>query len=445
MKDETQRIIERYLDVVQSERAEDVDQAELQAIARELGVSDDEIQAAESAAEAHVTRGRLHLEHALHDDAVREFGAAAALRPFDVPTRRGLADALVRRWESSGDRSDADLARTLALRVIEEHPDDHASYALLERLERGVPLWRRPAGRFVAVALLLSAVGASFALFKVAPTPNPPPPSQAEESTASAVVTPRPNPPVTASPGEISGEVEVTFDGGGKLNGFNFEATRSRFQRYAGGSLSYKLHAELVNDSERVLERLDLQLDLVAKDGAVLASTIKKVLGSDGPPHRPGDVLAWSHLVFDKEASSSAAQPHTLTITVNDIITQPKATYPSSKVVPFSWRINQGAFALVVRQREFRAGSSPFEFGADKGKHFHKAVLEVENQGPALKQLKVRATWSGASGTTLGTTERFVIGSLSPPLPSGKTRLYNLIGVVKGQASHVTLEAVDVE
>jgi hypothetical protein len=250
---------------------------------------------------------------------------------------------------------------------------------------------------------------------------------------------------VKASAGGTSGEVEVTFDGGGKLNGFNFEATRSRFQRYAGGSLSYKLHAELVNDSQRVLERLELQLDLVAKDGAVLASTIKKVLGSDGPPHRPGDVLAWSHLVFDKEASSSAAQPHTLTITVNDIITQPEATYPSSKVVPLSWRINQGAFALVARQREFRAGSSPFEFGADKGKHFHEAVLEVENQGPALKQLKVRATWSDASGTTLGTTERFVIGSLSAPLPNGKTRLYKLIGVVKGQASQVTLEVVDVE
>ena len=445
MKDEIQRIIERYLDVVQSERVEDVDQTELQAIARELGVSDDEIQAAESAADAHVTRGRLHLEHALHDDAVREFGAAVALRPFDVAIRRGLADALVTRWESSGDRSDAALARTLALRVIEEHPDAQAPYALLERLERGVPLWRRPAGRLVAAALLLSGVGASFVLLKTAPTPTPPPLSQAEEPTAPAVVTPSPNTPVKASTGGTSGEVEVTFDGGGKLEGFNFEATRSRFQRYAGGSLSYTLQAELVNDSERVLERLDLQLDLVAKDGAVLASTIKKVLGSSGPPHRPGDVLAWSHLVFDKEASPSAAQPHGLTITVNDIITQPKATYPSSKVVPLGWLINKGAFAVVARQREFRAASSPFEFGADKGKHFHEAVLEVENQGPALKQLKVRATWSDASGTTLGTTERFVIGSLSPPLPNGKTRLYTLIGVVKGQASQVTLEVVDVE
>ena len=107
MAEETQRIIERYLGLVQPERKEDVDQAELEAIARELGVTEDEIRAGEAAASDHATRGRLHSAHGLHDDAVRELGAALALRPFDREIRRGLAEVLVARFEANNEPQDA--------------------------------------------------------------------------------------------------------------------------------------------------------------------------------------------------------------------------------------------------------------------------------------------------------------------------------------------------
>ena len=433
MKEETQRVIERYLELVQVESVEEVDQGELQAIARELGVSEEEIQAADTAAEAHAKRARLHLQHSLHDDALREFGAAAALRPFDPEIRRGLSETLVDRWEAHGERSDADIARTLVLRSIEESPEDHASYALLKRLERAPHRSRTPIALFLALVIALGGTTSWFFL-----SPNPEEQSASPQSRTSKVVAaPSPSRALSA---RASGDVAVEFEEQGKLKGFTFKATRSRFERYDGGALSYKLQAELRNDSAYALELLTLKYALIAEDGSVLESVIKKTLKADEPVHRPGDLLAWSHLFFDKDAGVSGPLPKTLKITLSDVVTQPKAEYAEAPLIPLAWAVDKGPFELEFRQRHFRASERPLEFGSDKGKTFHELILEVRNQAQTLKGLKVRATWRDATGAALGTTERFVIGPLAPPLANQQSRLYRLIGMVEGKASNATLE-----
>ncbi len=440
MEEETQRIIERYLECVQGERNDEVNQAELQDIARELGVSEEEIQAAESAAEVHAKRGKLHLEHGLHDDALREFGAAAALRPFDPEIRRGLSETLVARWEAQGERSDAALARTLLLRSIEESPDDQASYALLKRLERGAQPAQRRTTFIIALVLLLGALGAWF-FAGANPSSQAPRPELASSGSVSEKVETK----VTVPSARASGDVQVEFEDQGKLKGFTFKATRSRFERYESGALSYKLQAEITNASAFALELLTLKYELLAEDGSVLESVIKKTLKADEPLHRPGDLLAWSHLFFDKDAGVSGPLPKTLKITLSDVVTQPKVEYAEAPLIPLAWAVDKGSFELEFRQRLFRASERPLEFGKDKGKTFHELVLEVRNQAQTLKGLKVRAIWRDASGEVLGRTERFVIGPLAPPLLTQKTRLYRLVGMVQGKASQATLEVSDLK
>ena len=454
MADNTQRIIERYLELVQPKRADEVDQVELQAIARELGVSDEEIAAAEVAAQDHATRGRLHVEHGLHDDAVREFSAAVALRPFDVALHRDLAAALSGRFRATGQRHDAELAKTLARRIIEASPDDREAYVLLEGLERllnqGAKRRRAVAG-FIALALMsIGTVG-----YWLNPEPLPPPPSRAQGGgeeiplpsptqgggEAPKVATEQPREPSARAEGDVS----VDFDHRGKLKGFGFEATRSRFERYESGALSYKLHAEITNNSGSALTLLTLKFDLIGDDGSTLHTSTKKVLRSDEPPHRPADVLALSHLFFDKDAGRSGPLPKALKVTLSDVVTEPKVDYPEAKVLPISWVIEPGAFKLEVRERRFRAGDSPLLFGPDKGKTFCELVLEVRNVGQAMSQLKVRATWLGEGGALLGTTERFVIGPVSAPLPTDTARLYRLIGTAEAAPVGAKLEVIAVK
>lgn len=446
MAEETQRIIERYLELVQPERKEEVDQAELEAIARELGVTEDEIRAGEAAASDHATRGRLHSAHGLHDDAVRELGAALALRPFDPEIRRGLAEVLVARFEANNEPQDASLARSLALQVIDTSPDDKEAYALLERLERA----RRqesPLGSWRALLVgLVLVFGAGIAIFAwIAEAPPPSPEVKVHVPKGPPPVSPKATQPSNTLGDSASGEVSVAFEARGKLKGFTFEATRSRFERYATGALSYKLHAELSNTSAYALTLLTLKFDLIGDDGSVLHTSIKKVLRPDEPVHRPGDVLAWSHLFFDKEAGASGPLPKTLKVTLSDVVTEPKVDYPESRPLPVSWLIDQGAFKLQVRQRSFRANDSPLLFGPDKGKFYSELVLEVENTGQAMRQLKVRATWLDDGGASLGATERFVIGPIDAPLPQGRSRLYRLVGTAEAQPARATLELIGVK
>ena len=123
------------LEALQHQREAQLTEAELHAVARELGLSEADLARAEEAAEAHLTRGRGFAQHKLYDDAIAELKAAATLRPLAIEPARALADAYAQRWRIGGATADRDEAARLARRWVELDPGDPAAFALISSLK----------------------------------------------------------------------------------------------------------------------------------------------------------------------------------------------------------------------------------------------------------------------------------------------------------------------
>lgn len=117
------------------QRGERPERSTLEAIARELGMTDQQIAQIRSAAREHRERGTHFLEHGLWGDAVRELNGAVALNPGDADTLADAAAAFAGRWESKKDGGDRDMARQLAMRAVDLRPDCEAAFAVLGRLD----------------------------------------------------------------------------------------------------------------------------------------------------------------------------------------------------------------------------------------------------------------------------------------------------------------------
>ena len=106
-----QDYIARLLNV-QDTREALLDETDLQAAARDLGLSDRDLARAEAIAEAHRQRGKNFSRHDAWDEAIAEFRQAMVLDPFDVPLLHELAVAGSAPWLPSGQ----------VVSVCENHP-----------------------------------------------------------------------------------------------------------------------------------------------------------------------------------------------------------------------------------------------------------------------------------------------------------------------------------
>src|SRR5690606_23204801 len=109
----------------------ELDEADLAEIARELGLTDADLDRVEQAITDHVDRGRGYAKHQMWDDAVREFEEASALAPSRSAIRLALAHALLERWAATQFDDDRQRSVELARHVLEHEPKNQQAYALL--------------------------------------------------------------------------------------------------------------------------------------------------------------------------------------------------------------------------------------------------------------------------------------------------------------------------
>jgi hypothetical protein len=128
--------IRQALEVQQGENAADDAPPDLEAVARELGMSDADMAQVEQVAKEHLERGSGYCRHHQWDEAIAELSTAAALRPTDVGTLHLLAEAYAGRWRGGSKKlSDRAEAERVAKRCIELKPDYEPPFALLEELD----------------------------------------------------------------------------------------------------------------------------------------------------------------------------------------------------------------------------------------------------------------------------------------------------------------------
>ena len=136
------RMMQAYLERVialRESKSRTLSEQDLRAIANEVGLSDEDLAAADQAAHEHYQRGAQFLKHGRWDDSIRELQDAVALSPGWLQYKALLAYAFAERWKQLGREPDRHAAGQLARECIAIDPNHSESYALLNTLDAAAP------------------------------------------------------------------------------------------------------------------------------------------------------------------------------------------------------------------------------------------------------------------------------------------------------------------
>ena len=434
---------------LKAERDAAVDDDELLAIARDLGMSDADLKAVAAAAAAHVVRARGYREHGRLADAIGELEQATALSPRDPVVLFALADALKARFLVDGDTSDAARARVLARACLAVAPDHRPSFAVLNELDA-----RRPAKRAlprVAIAAgvgaaVFVAVGAAVFVTRLLPTrvvqagsANATPPDSRPSFAQAAIPGSRApggagvEPPATAAaatePNETGTfDLPVTLVDDAHSVGLQLGARHSVLSRYADSAF-YELHALVASERAALIARIDWKLEVLDRAGGVVTTMTMEGPASHDAALRPGDTQALSRLVPTTVAAASVR------LTVMRIEEEPLSSGaasgaalpkpPASAPIELHWAIDKPAGVdVVVRERSRSLSPKTFSLGPFLG-----ATWQVENTGSIpVRLLKVDVRVFDAAGKALSipgpfSTAKYVTAPSQASLRVGDIRL----------------------
>ena len=399
---------------VQDTRDALLDEADLQAAARDLGLSERDLARADAIAEAHRQRGKNFARHDAWDEAIAEFRQAMVLDPFDVSLLHELAVAHASRYEETHDPEDRSAAYTYAQRCTQLDPNHAPSFALISALNKTASgnLTQRSRSRVLVlvIATLLALAGAAAALFLAseAPPPDPAPPPAAPDSPNAQV----------SNPGSVKEKQVPVQLIGTNLEGLQLHVQRSQFNDY-DSSFAYTFHATLLNQQAE-LHRLQMTLDLLDADGTALVSKTFDALSDHDPLLRPDDTAPIGELVFEKHTPPAVESAR---LSVTHIEREPAAsTYGDAPLVPLVWDISQPAIDIDLREREN-------SLRPNFNRHLHFLTFALFNNGPrTVARLQLEVKWLTADGVALASKTTYAVPSVGPGLRAGATWVVRVIG-----------------
>lgn len=440
MSDQSRQALDAYIQRVvalKAERRAVPSEEELREIALEIGLSESDLAAVDQAAEDHFQRGQGFLEHRRLDDAITDLSEAVALSPRRREWMHILAVAHADRWIANRDFADRDRAEALARECLEIDPRHEASFEVLNRLDQPSSL-STPAARSNAViaiamsALLLTVLVASLVLWRSSPKPET---SAAAPPATTGAAEPAAEPSITA-PSEL--DIPLRLDPGTTGLSLELESRQARLKTYSNGKSFLTLNSILHNRGDSELDKLGARLDLLAADGAVVASETLEALSSADPVLRPGDAHALHHL---RETSASIRQARFVVETVDH---HPAATsYAPGEPLDFAWSAERPAdLEIELRRRSYRFSARSFP---RDGSGYFDLVLEVENTSQrTIRGLKIKVEIHGPEGRWTAPKENHVVLSSGPALRPGEVRLERLLQDVEEEPEGYELYVVEV-
>lgn len=364
---------------------------DLEAVAKELGLSGADRKRLEQAAADALARGLGFLEHGRPRDAVEELETAAALRPHDVETLHALAAARGALSIETGSAEEDAAARALVRRTLALDPRHKPSFELLNRLDaakkRGPSVGPgRPAGsskrigKIAAVLVVLGVIVVALMLVR-----RPPAPANASDGSASAdeaeapATEPGDTPPerlfpVSAPPSMAvagDGRIDATytldesFDG----KGVGLDVKAAWFNRYPERTY-YNAWLLLKNDTGSVVSELKAKTEYLDASGKVLAAQNHFPVISIAEPLQPGDTVP-VRVIKEVAPEVVAARMHLEKLTTREV-----APREAAKAVELEWPVAKPADVDVeVRERWVELSENTL-----KGGFWHKIVLELHNK-----------------------------------------------------------------
>ena len=418
---------------LKEERRRTPSEEELRTIAREIGLSDEDLAAIDQAAADHAVRGQGFLEHQRYGDAIDELDEAVGVAPRRVEWLHSLARAHLGRWHQDRNLADRERAEALARECLEIDPRHSASYEVLNQLD-GSPAAVKPNRRF-AVVLSLFALAMLFtvmisAMFLWRTQGGAP---EASTPAVNAPATEAVNAPAASSePAANTGaarelDVPVTLDPGATGVVLGLDARLSRLVSYGSGQSFYTLNAILGNRGATELDKLGVRLELLDDAGAVVDSDSFDALNKSAPVLRPGD----AHAVHKLHETGGAVRSARLVV---EIVEQNPAasSYAAAEPLEVEWRAERSSdLVIALRQRSYRFSENTL---AKDGSGYFDAVIEIENTGErTIRALQLEAEIAGPDGAWTVPESNHVVTSSGPALRPGEVRIERFIEKVEAR------------
>ena len=453
--------IEKVLELLHRSEDKSPTSLELDAVARELGLSPGDRARLESTAADALARGQGFLEHGRPQDAVAELETAAALRPDHVETLHALASARAALAVDENSAPDDAAARALVRRTLALEPRHDPSFELLNRLDaaqgrgqgaRGPSGRRRAAGR-LWLAVGLSAVVLLFVLVLLLLRKGAPAAHGGAEAVRPAV-----SPSAGASPVDVSSPpgAEVAAVGGSPpvalgqgrqeaslaleaelaTRSISVDVKASWFDRYPEHTY-YNAWLLMRNDGKGEVTELHVETLYLDAEERVLKQQLHYAVSSLRPPARPGDTVP-VRIISEVPPGTTAARLHLVSFE-----SRPASPAAAAKRLDVKWVIPKPAgVELEVDERWAELSENSM-----KGGYWHKIIFEVRNTGTVpLRELRFSVLRYDAADVMQQADTLNVAWSMDMPLFVGEARiLSSLDGTpvpIKRYAVEVTGAAV---
>lgn len=145
--------------------------ADLEALTRELGFTEDELHTLEVYYQDHLARGRGFSKYGRWSEAITQLQKAASIKPFEAEAFYELGAAYKKRWQHEADPKDKAAAEKAFARCLEIRPDHEAAFQQLGELGRyavsvetvgslgsGKMNWEKVTGLAIAVMIFLGLI-----------------------------------------------------------------------------------------------------------------------------------------------------------------------------------------------------------------------------------------------------------------------------------------------
>lgn len=419
-------MLKTYIERVEKLRQEDqtkITSADLEDIARQVGLTDKDFAAVDRHVEAARERASGFAEHGLWDDAIAEYEDALAFVPTQVEVLLEAASAYLGRARATGSSSDRERALQHARECLRIDPTFDPAFkvlAELRALEDGSELvvtdqaqtsGSRSTLIISAVAgLTVLAVGGlmvPLAYFADAPDSAP--------SIEVPVKSPdRSRPPTSDGQPDLSGDHEFRtgeVEGVALIpvdspqgRGLVLHAPKSAHKVYPEKSF-YELHAVLQNVGSREFDEVKAELTFVGRKNAPLKTYMANLVRSHQATLRPGDRLPFSVTI---EAPREFEE---LRIKVVEAQARKAEPYAQETPVELLWAARQpDTIDLHIAERS-EAGVS---------NQYFRAEWTLRNDGPGyVKRLKLELIVYGQGDSVLGRRDWFVAYSGTGPMAPG--------------------------
>lgn len=135
---DSNKIIEAYIsklfEVQRARENQPLTDEELKEIALDAGMTEEDWQAAQEAANDHNARAEGFLKYKNWSEAVNEYAQALSIRPLDTQLLSGIAYGLKMRWHTTHDPQDRDRALTYARQCLQVSPENAQSLMIVSEL-----------------------------------------------------------------------------------------------------------------------------------------------------------------------------------------------------------------------------------------------------------------------------------------------------------------------